>query len=46
MSLIIKGIASEHNNAREISERLLQANRMGLNSIYGIIFEKTHGYYR
>lgn len=40
LSLIIKGISAEHSNARELSDKLLQANRMGLNSVYGVIFEK------
>lgn len=40
LTLSIKGINSEHNNARELSERLLTANKMGLAAIYSLISEK------
>lgn len=43
LSQLQKAIVSEHINARELSEKLVKASKMGLSSIYGDMFEKLTG---
>ena len=40
LSVLTKGISENHSNAKELSEKLVTANYMGLDSLYLIIFEK------
>ena len=40
LAVLVEEISANHNNAKELSEKLVTANYMGLDSLYSIIFEK------